>query len=91
MTKQGMSAWWAKRGDAWSAIGTAERALLEARLIPGAFDESVEQRVRDALGCLTAAREMLVIASERVHTLADKLPKPVAPLPGGERGEGGRG
>ncbi len=73
MTRQELSAWWAKRGDAWGSIQAAETALLEARLV--GLDDVLRRRVQDALGCLAGAREILALATERAHVLADGLPK----------------
>lgn len=72
MTRQQLSQWWAKRGDAWSSIDQAERALLESLKIISAADP-IGMHVRSALGCLVGARELLVIATEGVNAEARKL------------------
>jgi len=71
-TRQQLSQWWAKRGDARDAIDSAERALLEALQIISAADP-IGMHVRSALGCLSGARELLAIATEGVNAEARKL------------------
>ncbi len=72
MTKQQLSDWWAKRGDAWSKIDGAERALLESLQVIGPNDD-IGRQVRSALGCLAGARELLAIASEFCQSEGKKI------------------
>jgi len=72
VTRQILSRWWSKRGEAWSAIDNAERAILEALQIIPASDP-IGMHVRSALGCLSGARELLAIASECVNAEGRKL------------------
>ncbi len=70
MNRAQKSEWWSKRGDAWDALQRAEQALLEARA--RGSDESLDVHARNALGCIAGAREMLVLATERLHAIEDE-------------------
>jgi hypothetical protein len=71
MTRQQLSDLWPRRGDAWDSLQRAERALLEAQLV--ATDETLSVRLRDALGCIHGATELLALATERIHALVEQV------------------
>jgi hypothetical protein len=78
VTRNELISWWNHVREAQEGIATAERAVLNARLIHGSYDETLEARARDALGCLMTAMKTPREFAHELLELADGDAGPAA-------------